>query len=82
MVYAWLRAVRTEGGAVLDETAFQCFPTMHGSDDPAYAVLRKRGVRRVLDAIVWMRAAGVVIRAVPGVSDGEGGHEPTRYLVG
>jgi hypothetical protein len=65
MVYAWLRAVRLEGGATVEEVAFQCFPTMHGADDPAYVALRKRGVRRVLDAVVWLRASGVVVRCVP-----------------
>jgi hypothetical protein len=77
-VYAWLRAVAREGGATAEEIAFQCFPS--ASEGPASSIvaLRKRGITKVFSAIVWLRASGVTVRAVPDVS----GVGLTRYVVG
>jgi hypothetical protein len=80
-VYRWLMAVRGEGGAVVDETAFQCFPVATEGPASSLVALRKSGVRRVLGSVVWLRASGVDVRCVPGVSDGAGGFTPSRYLI-
>jgi hypothetical protein len=81
MVYAWLRAVAAEGGAAWDEIAFQCFPSATEGPASSLAALRRRGVARALASINFLRAHGVVVIAVPGVADGDGGHQPTRYLI-
>lgn len=61
------RCLRDAGAADAGVLADRCFPTMHGSSDPAYKSLRKRGVRRVLDAVAYIRAAGTTVWCVPGV---------------
>jgi hypothetical protein len=83
-VYRWLRAVHKEGGATLPEIAFQCFSLPSALGDPevdlppaVVARLRRVPVTRTLEAIVWLRAQGVVIRAVPDVS----GLGLTRYVI-
>jgi hypothetical protein len=81
MVYAWLRAVAAEGGAAWDEIAFQCFPSATDGPASSLAVLRRRGVARALASINFLRAHGVVVVAIPGAADPDGGHEVTRFKV-
>jgi len=82
IVYRWLKATTLSGGCAVDEIAFQCFPIPIDSGPPStMRALGKRSVRRVLDSLLWMRAEGVVVLALPGASDGSGGHELTRYAL-
>lgn len=71
VVYRWLRATTLEGGTGVDEIAFQCFPLpIEGGPDSTMSALRKRSVRRVLEALVWMRGSGVLVLALPARGDG------------
>jgi hypothetical protein len=69
VVYRFLRDV---GPATVPNLAEACFPLSYGKDEPLYARLVKGSVRRVLDALVWMRHQGVVITAVPALGPGLG----------
>lgn len=60
------RRLRDGGPATAVELADDCFPLEYGHEDPLYRHLAKRSLRRVYDAIVWMRHNGVVLSAVPG----------------
>jgi len=72
------RALRDSAGVPLSAVtlAERCFPTAFGAADPLYASLRKRGLRRVFDSLVWMRHEGVVLTAVP-TPEGE-----TQFVLG
>jgi hypothetical protein len=82
MVYAWLRAVRGEGGATVPEIAFQCFPSPTDGPESSVRALRRVGVTRTLDALVWLRGQGVEVRCVAGVRVTDGDVEPTRWTLG
>ena len=82
IVYRWLKATAALGGSAVDEIAFQCFPLpITGGPDTTMKALRRRSVKRVLDSLLWIRAQGVVVAAVPGAADEFGGHELTRYAL-
>ena len=63
LVYRALRDAPEPLTAV--DLAAQCFPLTFGPDDPLFATLNKRSLRRVYDSIVWMRHHNAPIYAVP-----------------
>lgn len=63
------RVLRDSGSMTMVDLALASFPGQFGSADPAFRAIRRVAVRRTLEAVVWMRARGVVIEVTPGARE-------------
>jgi hypothetical protein len=65
------RMIRDQGPVTVLNMALALFPSPDEGPASTIQYLKRRGVRRVLDAIVWMRHEGVVFTCQPAYGPGE-----------